>query len=111
MLQIRAADTVSHIIDLRRLADLFGHHIIEIMTQELNRRPCAKVRATNPDHKKNFGIPLDLLRRFFDACEFFFIIINRKIDPSKEIISRAFSSEKFCFGVLRDLLHRYDLVF
>lgn len=96
MADIRTADAVACEINLRCLTDIRADHVIEIMAKEINRRSCSQIGTADSDDKQHFRILLDLLRSLLDSGELFLIVIDRQIDPAKEIIA--------CSGLLQQSL-------
>ena len=68
------------------------------MSQEFDRSSRSQIRSADTDHEENIGILSDLLCRFFDACEFFFVIVNRKVNPSKESFPAPVFESSFSFA-------------
>ena len=80
------------------------------MSQELDGRPCSKIGAADADHQKDFGVLADLRRRFLDAVKLFFVIVNREIDPSQEIISRSRLRHELVLRLRCELAHILHLM-
>ena len=75
------------------------------MTEHLDNCTCSEVGTADTDNNKNFRIALDLLCCLLDPCKLVLIIVDGKIDPSKEIISCSLLGNKKLLRVFRDLFH------
>ncbi|MNE96485.1 hypothetical protein D3C80_1946890 [compost metagenome] len=85
MVHISRADVVTSEIDFRSFTFVLRKLVIKRMRQSFNRCAGTKVGTADPNYDEHVGIVLDFSCSFLNACEFFFIILSRKIDPAPEI--------------------------
>ena len=109
VLQIGRADGITAEIDLGSLSLILGKAVVEAVAQKLDGSSGTKIRTSDTNHKQNLGIALNLLRCSLNSGKLFFVVIDGKIDPSQEIISRTALGYKYLLCIQSKLLHISDL--
>ena len=93
--QRTGADAVTAVVNGGRI---FCQVVIPVGLQKFDSRPSAQVRTANADHHKHIGIAADFFRGLLNAGKFFFIVIDRQIHPTQEIIALAVAAVKRFMG-------------